>query len=297
MGVNLKEIIDSLNLIYYEYDKKNNTIHRDVNYSNEFINMEFFKVTYYLSKKHIPFKVLSDKSIQLSNKNSKIKDIYLKILEKINNRNKKIFLLNDYKIKWAKNIPLFKIVPINKKINLKTYDAIIFTSKNAIKTINSLNKDWKNIPSYVISEQTAKLVKDLNGNLKFISKEKHGNEFAYELINELKNKKVLYLRGKDVVSNLIQILNNNNIKCDDEIIYENKYNELAKIPKIPKNSKIIFTSPSTVSYFFKLFSWDNSYTAISIGKTTAKHFPKNIKPVIADNTSFKSCVDKALELK
>lgn len=296
MSIETKKIIDSLNLIYYEYDNKNKTLLRDSNYSNKFIDMEFFKVTYYLSKKHIPFEVLNDKSIKLEVKNSSIEKLYSMIKEKINNRNKNIFLLNDYKIKWAKNIPLFKIVPHNKKINLKTYDAIIFTSKNAINTIDRLNKDWKNIPSYVISEQTAKLVKDLNGNLQFISKKKHGNDFAYELINELQGKKVLYLRGKDIVSDLIKILKKNDISCDDEIIYENQFNELVKKIKIPKNSKIIFTSPSTVSYFFKLFSWDNSYTAISIGNTTAKYFPKNIKPVIADNTSFKSCVSKALEI-
>lgn len=106
----------------------------------------------------------------------------------------------------------------------------------------------------------------------------------------------MYLRGKDIVSNFITILNNNEVNCLDEIIYENKFNESVQKKKIPKNSKIIFTSPSTVKYFFKIFSWDESYTAISIGKTTAQYFPESIKPIIADNTSFKACVDKALSI-
>lgn len=218
------------------------------------------------------------------------------VIENVKNQKQNIFLLNDKKVKWAKNIPLFKIVSIDKKIDLSIYDAIIFTSKNAIKVIDVLNKKWKKIPAYVISEQTGKLIKDLDGNLEYISKKKHGNEFAYELIKRLKGKKVLYLRGKKILSDLIKILKKHNIDCDDEIIYKNCFNESVKKIKIPKGSKIIFTAPSTVKYFFKLYSWDKSYTAISIGNTTAKYFPKEITPIISDNTSFQACVDKALQI-
>lgn len=296
--MDVKKVIDSLNLIYYEYNNKKKILEKDLNYSNVFSQREFIKITYYLTKNNIPFKVLKNRSISLVTKpNLNIEGIFSMISENIKNQTKNIFLLNDKKIKWAKNIPLFKIVPIDNKIDLNSYDAIIFTSKNAINTIDSLNKDWKKIPSYVISEQTAKLVKDLNGKLEYVSKTRHGNEFANEISNILKGKKVLYLRGKEIVSDLIEILKENSINCNDEIIYENCFNESVKKIKIPKYSKIIFTSPSTIKYFFKVFSWDETYTAISIGHTTAKYFPDNIKPIISDNTSFKACVDKALEIK
>jgi len=294
--MNIKEILESLNLIYFEFNTKKNIIYKDINYSNSTSHMEMIKITYHLSKKNIPFRVLKDKSISLSTENSTIKGAISMLTENLKNFNHNIFLLNDKKVKWAKNIPLFKIVPINKKINLSNFDAIIFTSKNAVNSINKINPDWKKIPSYVISEQTAKLVKDLNGKVEFMSKTKHGNEFAYEMIELLKGKNVLYLRGKEIVSDLITILKDNDINCNDEIVYENCFNEDVKKIKIPKNSKIIFTSPSTINYFFKTFSWDKSYKAISIGNTTAQHFPENIKPYIADITSFKSCVEKALEI-
>jgi len=294
--MNIKEIIDSLNLIYYELDNEQNMLIKDVNYSNKYTKLEFFKITYYLTKKNITFTVLKNKSIKLSKYKFEFKTYLSSFFKNIENSKKNIFLLNDKKVKWAKNIPLFKIIYKEKNLDLKKYDALIFTSKNAIKSINKINKEWKYIPSYVISEQTGKLIKDLDGKLEYISKTKHGNEFAYEIYNKLKGKKVLYIRGKEIVSNLINILQNNDVICDDEVIYENKFNEEVKKTKIPKNSKIIFTSPSTIKYFFKVFSWDESYTAISIGKTTAKYFPKNIKPIIAKNTSFKSCVDTALSL-
>lgn len=295
--MDFKKIINSLDLLYYEYNEKNKVLIPDNNYSNKYVKLEFFKITYYLSKYNIEFKVLKNKSIQLSNGISNIKYFFNSCLEKIRNQNKHIFLLNNTKIEFAQNIPLFQIEFIKKDVDLSKYDALIFTSKNAVLSIDSMNKQWKEIPSYSISEQTAKLIKDLKGNLTFSGKEKHGDEFAYELIKKLKGKKVLYLRGEDIVSNLINILNKNNVKCKDNIIYKNKYIEVKNKKKLPKNSKIIFSSPSTIRYFFKSFQWHDSYKAIAIGKTTARYFPKNIKPFIAKNTSLKACVEKALEIK
>ena len=104
---------------------------------------------------------------------------------------------------------------------------------------------------------------------------------------------MLYIRGDKIVSNLIDIL-----KCDDIILYENCFNDIKNKYTLPKKSKIIFSSPSTIKYFLKLYSWDNSYTAISIGKTTAKYFPKYINPIIADKTSritsYNVCYTKLL---
>jgi len=295
--MNIKEIVDSLHLIYYSYDVQKKILVKDSNYSNQHTESEFFKITYYLSKYHIQFNVLKDKSISFNESKYNLKKYCSRILEKIKNSNKNIYLLNNEKVKWAKNIPLFKIIHIKKEINLDDYDALIFTSKNAVHAIEAMNKDWKKLPAYVMSEQTAKLIKDFNAKLAFISKEKHGNEFAHELLSLLKGKKVLYLRGKEVVSDLIDIFAKNGIDCRDEIIYENKFNQDIKKRKIPKNSKIIFTSPSTVKYFLQVFSWDESYTAISIGKTTAQYFPNYIEPVLAEDTSFQACINKALSIE
>lgn len=292
----IKEVIDSLDLLYYAYNSEKNSLIKDVNYSNKYTESEFFKLTYDLSKKHILFEVLKDKTIKFSKHESKLKEYCSTIVENMHHRHQNIFLLNDKKVKWAKNISLFKIVYSTENINLDPYDALIFTSKNAIGAIDSLNHAWKKIPAYVISEQTGKLVKDLNGNLEYFSKARHGDEFAHEIFAQLKGKKVLYLRGKEIASNLQMILQEKQIDCSDKIVYQNIFNESVKKIKIPKNSKIIFTSPSTIKYFFQVFSWDDSYTAISIGKTTAKYFPNYITPIMADNTSFQACVDKALSL-
>jgi uroporphyrinogen-III synthase len=217
-------------------------------------------------------------------------------IQNLKNRSLNIYVLNDKKVKWAKNLPVIKIETINTTFNISSYDALIFTSKSAVYTLNSYNTEWKSKPLYVIAPQTAKVASNLGGKIKFVSRENHGDEFADELIPLLKNKKVLYVRGSKVVSNLVEKLNANDVICDEVIVYQTVCSELKKKIKLPKNSVIIFSSPSTIECFLKNVSWDESYKAVSIGHTTQKYFPPYITPVVADTPSLDSCVKKAIEL-
>lgn len=212
-------------------------------------------------------------------------------------RIKKIYILSDTNIKNAHNFPVLQIQYKKQNINLEQYDALIFTSKNAIKALDSMNNSWKKIAAYVIAPKTANIVKKLGGNLKFVGNEHHGNQFAQELVEALQGKKVLYISGAKIVSNLMNILKSNSIECDNIVIYETVCKDYKQKVKIPKYSTIIFSSPSTIECFLKNIKWDKSYTAISIGNTTAKFFPEYITPFIAEDTSLESCVKKALELK
>ena len=212
------------------------------------------------------------------------------------NYTKNIYILSDTPVKHAKNLPLIQITPIKKEIDFSGFDALIFTSKNAIKAIEDINPNWKKLPCYAISNKTAKVIKEYGGKVAFISEKKHGDAFAYELIDHLKNKKVLFLGAKKVVANLVEILNENGVTCVHEPIYETSCVEYKEKITLPKNSIIVFSSPSTIECFFKNILWDESFQAISIGHTTAKFFPEYIKPLISDTTSLQSCVQKALSL-
>ncbi len=209
-----------------------------------------------------------------------------------------IYILSEKKIDGAINLPVFKIN--NKKLNIdiSKYDGLIFTSKNALYSLESYDKKWKEISSYAIAPQTATIIKTLGGKLEFTGKTNHGDKFALELLELLKNKKVLYLRGAKVVSSLVDILNNNvdsDIQCDEVVVYESVCKEFDSNIKLPKNSIIIFSSPTTIECFLKNITWDKSFKAIAIGKTTAKYFPSYITPLISETTSLQSCVQKAQE--
>ena len=59
------------------------------------------------------------------------------------------------------------------------------------------------------------------------------------------------------------------------------------------NSIFIFTSPSGVECFFNQYSWNDSYKAIVIGKTTAKYLPKEVHYTISSETSIDECINLA----
>ncbi|MFY4816881.1 uroporphyrinogen-III synthase [Aliarcobacter butzleri] len=207
---------------------------------------------------------------------------------------KKIYLLNEQKHKDVENLEVFQIEYIKSDVDLKKYDALVFTSKNGVKAINSFNQDWKNIPSYAIAQKTANTIIKLGGVVEFIGNSGHGNDFAYELKNVLKDKKVLYVKALKTVSNLPNILKENGIFLDEIIAYKTSCKKSNII--LEENSIFIFTSPSSVECFFKQYSWKNSYKAIVIGKTTAEFLPSKINYEISSQTSVEECIKLAKQL-
>jgi uroporphyrinogen-III synthase len=295
----LSEISKKLNLLYYEYDKYQNKFMVDSRYNKETTYNELIKLTYELSKQNIGFFRDEDSNIVISsecNLFSPIKQRIKNISYAFKSYRKNIYTLSDKEVKHARNLPIIETKAIEKVIDLSPYDALIFTSKNGVKYCDSLTSEWKKIPAYAISTQTAKQIKDLKGKIAFVGKEKHGDEFAYELLEHLKGKRVAYIGAEKIVSNLMAILKEHNIACDYIAVYRTVCRDYEEKIKLPSGSIIIFSSPSTIECFLKNVEWDKSFTAISIGRTTAKYFPDTIEPLIADNTSLESCVYKALSL-
>ena len=203
----------------------------------------------------------------------------------------KIYLLNDQKYQDIENLDVFGIEYIPSNIDLSTYDALIFTSKNAIYSLNSFNKTWKNIPAYAIAPKTANIIEKLGGKLVFTGETSHGDEFANELILKLKDKKVLYIKALKTVSNLVEILKTNKIDIEELVTYKTSCKKSNII--LEDNSIFIFTSPSSVECFFKQYTWNKTYKAIVIGKTTANYLPANINYKISSITSIEECIKLA----
>lgn len=206
-----------------------------------------------------------------------------------------IYLLNDMHVSGIKNIPLLGIRFLPRQIDILKYDALVFTSKNAVYALDSFNPKWKSVPCFVIAQKTANVLEQLGGNVAFIGNSGHGNDFASELIPVLKNKRVLYLRAKKVVSNLVSLLKEAHINVDEAIIYETACNKIKHL-EVPKpGSVIIFSSPSTIECFFENFSWESSYKAVAIGQTTAQYLPTYVPYVVSKTTSIEDCIALAKE--
>lgn len=207
-----------------------------------------------------------------------------------------IILLNDIKFEGVKNLPLLQIENIESNIDLSIYDSLVFTSKNAIYSLNSFNTKWKELDSYAIAPKTAEVIKKEGGKVVFTGFSSHGNDFAKELIPLLRDKKVLYVRASKTVSSLVEFLKNDHINLDELITYKTICNTYLEKIIIKNNSIIIFSSPSTISCFFKNYAWNKSYKAVVIGKTTASYLPSDIEYVLSPSTSLKKCIEVAKSL-
>lgn len=182
---------------------------------------------------------------------------------------------------------------LNILINFDDFDFIVFTSKNAIKAIDSFDNSWKNTPALVIAPNTAKVVKKHGGKVEFVGTKSYGDEFAIEILDIVKDKKVLFLRAAKVMSKLYDILKKHDIDIIEKIIYETTILNLSKSLQPPPNSTIIFSSPSTISGFLDNFLWHSSYKAVAIGKTTVNSLPSYIKHTVAKTPSLKDAIDTA----
>ena len=203
----------------------------------------------------------------------------------------KIYLLSNQKYSDVENLEVFHIEYIKSNPNLSNYDALIFTSKNAVYSLDSFNENWKKLDSYVIAPKTSQIIEKLGGKVVFTGITSHGNEFAQELIELLKNKKVLYVKALKTVSNLVEILKENKILVDELVAYKTSCKK-SNI-SLEDNSVFIFTSPSSVECFFKQYQWKDNYKAIVIGKTTAKFLPKEVDYTISSETSIDECINLA----
>ncbi len=209
----------------------------------------------------------------------------------------KIYLCSNTKIndKNVENLALCKIKFMPFKLDLNAYDALILTSKNAIKALrfNHISPNVK-MQVFAIGKNSASSAKRYGFSDIYTAKNSLGNAFGLEILPFLKDKKALYICASKRTSKLDEILCQNGIDLHTKIAYENIIKtEINALKAPPKNSVLIFTSPLNVKAFLTHFSWDNSYEAIAIGATTAAALNFICKPKIAKNQTIKECLNLA----
>jgi uroporphyrinogen-III synthase len=207
-----------------------------------------------------------------------------------------IYLLSQSKKEGVVSLPIIKSIRVAANINFNTCDTLIFTSKNCVDMVNSIDKRWKEYDIISIGEATTRKIEELGGNVIFSSKG-YGDSLVQDIIHNFFNKKILFLRPKKVATDIRLKLKNYGIAIDEQVIYETQCiaYDSTKIP--PAGSIIIFTSPSTVKCFFDNFVWHESYKAVAIGEVTAKAFPRSVDYVIAHKPLIDSCIKEAQKLE
>jgi len=207
------------------------------------------------------------------------------------------YLLSPTKYDGVRNLSMIEFETVATKINFENIDLLLFTSKQAVITVDSINKEWRKIPSIAIGSGMRDGIVSAGGNAIFTSSKFYGNDLAQEIIENFSGRRILYLRPKIVLSNITEILLSANIDIKEQIIYKTICKKHNMSQKPPLNSIIIATSPSTLNCFMQNFGWEESYFGVAIGKTTAKAFSGGMNFVISDMPTISSCVKKANELE
>jgi len=207
-----------------------------------------------------------------------------------------IYLLSPLKKEDTISLPMIFFKITANQIDFSNCDTLMFTSKQAVVTANSIDDNWKKYPSIAIGGATKKKIEELGGEVIYYPKKFYGKVLALDIKEYFKDKKLLYLRPKIVSFDSKSFLEKENINLQEQIIYETSCKRYDLKDRPSKGATIIFTSPSTIKCFFKNFSWDSSYYAILIGEATKEHLPSYCRYTIANEPLIDSCIKKAKEL-
>jgi len=207
-----------------------------------------------------------------------------------------IYLLSPISREGTIALPMIDFRIIVKQIDFSSCDTLMFTSKQAVKSVDTINKDWKEYPCLAIGSATARQIKALGGRVAYQPSIFYGKTLSQDIIEKFQDRNILYLRPKEVSFDSKAMLAKAGIVLQEQIIYETYCIRYYKKAQPKKNAIIIFTSPSTIFCFFRSFTWDDTYIAIVIGESTKVHLPKEVTYYVANEATIDACISKAKEL-
>lgn len=209
---------------------------------------------------------------------------------------KAIYLLSPTPKEGTIALPIIDFAITASYIDFSHSDTLMFTSKQAVVTADKIDSSWKNYPCVAIGPATKKQIEDLGGKVIYYPKSFYGETLSHDISQFFRDKKLLYLRPKEISFDSKGFLEKEGITLQEQITYETSCIQYSSEEKPLKNAIIIFTSPSTIHCFLKNFEWDESYTAVVIGKATKVHLPVDAEYVVADEPLINACIVKAKEI-
>lgn len=205
----------------------------------------------------------------------------------------KIYLLSPEAKEGTIALGMITFKTLVDEIDFSLVDTLMFTSKQAVKTAESVNPSWKKLPCLAIGAATARQIEMLGGKVLHQAEFFYAEVLAQDIIRKFKKNKILYLRPKVVSFDSKTFLEKAGLQLEEKVIYETSCITYEAKDLPVKNAILIFTSPSTIRCFLKNFSWHHSYTAVVIGEATKKYLPENAKVKVATLPTIEACIDTA----
>lgn len=208
-----------------------------------------------------------------------------------------VYLLSPSPREGVLHLPMISFSLSAERIDFSLCDTLMFSSKQAVKSAEAIDPDWKNYPCIAIGSATKNQIELLGGRVIHHPENFYADALADAVIASFSDKKLLYLRPKEVSFDSKGYLAQAGIDLQEQIIYETSCVVYDREDAPVENAIIIFTSPSSIHCFLKNFSWRESYTAIVIGHATKIHLPEGADFAVADRPLISACVAKAEELQ
>lgn len=131
-----------------------------------------------------------------------------------------IYLLSPVKKEGTRSLPMISFTVVADSIDFSNCDTLMFTSKQAVVTANSIDKNWKNYPCVAIGGATKSKIEVLGGEVIYYPKEFYGEALAKDIEKNFSKRKLLYLRPKEVSFDSKAYLEKSAIDLEEQIVYE-----------------------------------------------------------------------------
>jgi len=204
-----------------------------------------------------------------------------------------IYLTSPLKKEGTVPLPMIDFRLTADAIDYQGCDTLMFTSKQAVVSADTIDPNWKKLPTIAIGKATAGAIERLGGTVLYHPKSFYGQELAGDVLHHFSDRRVLYLRPRTVSFDSRTFLARAGYTLAEQVIYETFCRDYPTDARPREGAIIVFTSPSTIHCFQKQFGWDESYTAVVIGQATLEHLPEGADYAVAPTPLIDACVQTA----
>ncbi len=208
-----------------------------------------------------------------------------------------IYLLSPTPRIGMNHLPMITFSVTASEIDFSQCDTLMFSSKQAVRSADAIDIQWKKFPCIAIGGATKKEIELLGGEVIYYPKHFYADELAEDIVRLFSNRKILYLRPQKISFDSKGFLATKGVVLQEQIIYETTCISYTAEDAPVHDAIIIFTSPSSIHCFLENFEWDDSYTAVVIGRATKVHLPEGADFVVAEEPLIDACVAKAKEVQ
>lgn len=171
------------------------------------------------------------------------------------------------------HLPVITVRFLHPLIDFSQYTGIIFTSKQGIEAFRTYGDTYRLLQCLCVSDATAAHAR-IMGFEQVFTAFGNGDSIPDWFEQYRPGGKWLYMRPTQVATKWIDTAHSLGYQIDEAIVYETVCNPEVVSTDVKEDGILIFTSPSSVRCYMKLFPLLSTQTVIVLGETTRRSLPE-----------------------